>query len=489
MQKVRSVLKCWNWKFFQEVGHPENLAVVRIVIFYLVWKQTVFLEKTLTMASLPAEMRIAPTGYSLFFDVIPFSESAITFAHSGLSIFATCAIIGLWTRYTAPIAVMFALYFMGIMQMFGKIDHNHHIIWFSAVVSVSRCADALSVDALIAAWKRGGRGVTSPPKAHRVYGVPVRLLWVLFGVLYFFPGFWKLWAGKAWFDAQYASHKLHIMWYNNFDVLPAFRIDYHPWLLWTANVATVFAEMGMILAVFVYGIRTIWAFGMYVMHKGFGYFLKIKFKSAVLMLFAVFIDWKGIALWLGKILRCPWIHLKPKKSMTMRIIAIVRTVDVLGIIEVQDDLPEENTHRLRAVWMVGMTFIVLNIFCGFAIINSWPFAVYPRFHGVKKTAVIRQLEAVRIYPNGTEETLDLDAVMMEYLGHRWISKEIAMIGNKDLRERGFAGVITTLHKEGVVEAGDTVRINMTLKDYHPDLDEDQRVKDRWPIAEIPVRSL
>ena len=45
------------------------------------------------------------------------------------------------------------------------------------------------------------------------YGLPVRVIWLLFGVLYFFPGFWKYWrSGLDWAFTDNMKYPLYWNW-------------------------------------------------------------------------------------------------------------------------------------------------------------------------------------------------------------------------------------------------------------------------------------
>ena len=54
---------------------------------------------------------------------------------------------------------------------------------------------------LVAAWKRANRGVTDPPGPSRTYALPIRFVWLLMGLIYFFPGFWNAQASSTGFNS------------------------------------------------------------------------------------------------------------------------------------------------------------------------------------------------------------------------------------------------------------------------------------------------
>ncbi len=160
-------------------------------------------------------------------------------------------ILGLGSRFCAFSAACLAYYVLGFQQSFGKVDHFHHLIWFALLLSVSRCGDALSIDALFnrrqSSWSSRFWG--PPPSV--VYGLPLRFVWLLFGVIYFFPGFWKFWkCGYAWGLAENLQLHLFDKWTFLGDWRPALRFDQYPLLLTLGGLGTFLFEMGFVFLIF-----------------------------------------------------------------------------------------------------------------------------------------------------------------------------------------------------------------------------------------------
>ena len=42
---------------------------------------------------------------------------------------------------------MLGWYVLGLPQTFGKVDHDHHLLWCLFVLACSPCGDALAIDA------------------------------------------------------------------------------------------------------------------------------------------------------------------------------------------------------------------------------------------------------------------------------------------------------------------------------------------------------
>jgi hypothetical protein len=128
-------------------------------------------------------------------------------------VFCFAGLIGFWSRTSALLTAFFGFYVLGIAQIFGKVNHYHHIIWFSALLAASPCGAMLSCDAIFFAWKRADRGITRPPGASLAYAVPLRFVQLLLGLIYFFPGFWKVWwGGLDWVLSENLKFQMYLKW-------------------------------------------------------------------------------------------------------------------------------------------------------------------------------------------------------------------------------------------------------------------------------------
>ncbi len=97
---------------------------------------------------------------------------------------------------------------LGVPYFFGKVDHvNHHLIWFAALLCLSRAGDAWSIDA----WRRR-RAAPSSAEPSIAYALPIRLAWLLIGVSYFFAGLSKLMAGPEWVFSDHLKYLLYQAW-------------------------------------------------------------------------------------------------------------------------------------------------------------------------------------------------------------------------------------------------------------------------------------
>lgn len=93
-------------------------------------------------------------------------------------------IIGFRTRFFLVINAIVVFYVVASPNFFGKIWHNQLIIWISWIMVFSPCADVWSLDSM-----RKGFG----PNVRNVnYGFHLKVIWLHFGLIYFFAGVHKL---------------------------------------------------------------------------------------------------------------------------------------------------------------------------------------------------------------------------------------------------------------------------------------------------------
>ncbi|HUI27589.1 MAG TPA: HTTM domain-containing protein, partial [Candidatus Kryptonia bacterium] len=315
--------------FFDSTAEPLNLAIFRIVVFACLLRAITRTDAA-HLVQLPAGLRVPPPGYAPFFDWIPFQLGYVTGARIlGLTA-AGAALVGFTTRMSAAVACVCATYLLGLPGFFGKVNHtDHHLIWFAALLAAAPSGDALSIDALRAAWRRADRGDTAPPSPSLAYALPLRLVWLLIGVIYFFPGFWKLRAGTEWF----ASDNIKLLMYQHWlrkGFIPLFRLDRYPLLYRSAGLGTVVFESSFVVCLFCPGLRTLALLAGVVFHWMTKVYLHI-FFAALLACYAAFVDWNWAFASLGAMLFSQDLVLTydPRDHRQRRLTASLRAFDVL----------------------------------------------------------------------------------------------------------------------------------------------------------------
>jgi uncharacterized membrane protein YphA (DoxX/SURF4 family) len=320
--------------FFCAATDPLNLAVLRLAVF-------AWLIRSLSGADfvrytrIPAELRVVPPGYSAFFHLIPWNETWVITTHAVALLACVWALLGLFTRCAALLACLCLMYLLGLPEFFGKIDHvHHHFVWITALLAASRSGDALSIDALRAAVRRADRGeATDPPGPSTAYALPLRVVWLLIGVAYFFPGLAKLRAGPYWVLSDNLKNLMHRFWASK-DFLPAVRIDRYPLLYRSAAAATVLFELGFLPALFFPWLRRLAVAGGVAFHLLNVVYLRIAFYG-LLICYVGFIDWAALLAAAGRRLFGDRLVIAydGQRGACRRRVAVLRTVDVLRAIE------------------------------------------------------------------------------------------------------------------------------------------------------------
>ena len=433
-EQVRGLLR----RFFGAAGHPLNLAVFRVVLFSVLFVR-VDLESIGWYATLSSDLMYPPPGWAGILSVVPITPGAALVAAYVVKAACVLAIIGLFSRTSAGVVFVVGLYALGVLQFYGKVSHFHHLMWFAALMAVSPAGHALSVDAFLRARREAKAGAPLPPERHIAYALPLRFVWLLMGVLYFFPGFWKAWrAGARWALSDNVQLMMYQKWTEFGDWAPAFRIDHYPALYQLAGVATMLFELSFILLVFFAAGRVIALVGGLLFHQMTNVFMRISFWHLQPM-YVSFVDWAGLGRWLGgrlfpDDLVVTYDEGNPHQSRVVRVVrafdvfqrvafvagargealraegggasyegadavrAVARRVPLLwpwlrwagrgrstaeGHGGARSRLsarePAARRFALRAITAVGTLLIVANVTVGFLHIHTWPISVYPTF--------------------------------------------------------------------------------------------------------------
>lgn len=379
--------------FFSAKSHPANLAIFRIVLFGTILGLT-NTDGIVAMTDLPPATRVPVPGYENFMQYIPFDHTFASVA--ALIFFISCifSLTGFCTPVALPIAFFSGIYVLGIPQFFGKINHNHHFVWFMGVLMFSRCADALSVDALLRKWKNPD---AEPLSASKEYALPLRYVWLLIGIIYFFPGYWKLHsAGMDWIFGDNVRNIMHWKWFELGDFLPFFRIDRYPLLYKAAGALVIFFELGFIVAITFRRLAPFVWIGGLLFHAAMSVFMNIGFLPLVLC-YVAFVDWFGLYQRLRK---------KP-----------VETTE-----------NEVSPTRIKAIHGMGGMFLVVNTVLGFALFDTWPFGVYPTFSAIfpNDTWYLRIVPDNDIAPPTEQEAWDVFGG-----SPRWTAKQHQLIATNN----------------------------------------------------------
>jgi hypothetical protein len=350
-------------KFFSETTHPINLGIFRIVLFAALIIY-VDIPQVVQFSRFPVELRVAPVGIGWLIDIIPINPAWATVASYLFIVACVSGVLGFFSRTAATIVVILGFYVLGIPQFFGKIDHYHHLLWFAAILAASPSGDALSVDSLIVSRKRK-KGETVDSST--AYALPLKFVMLLMGIIYFFAGVWKfVIGGFGWAAGDTMKYILYAQWFR-LDWMPAFRIDHYPLLCKAAGIGVISFELAFIFLLFFPRTRKVAAIGGILFHFSVYLFAHINFWTLALC-YVAFINFE------------PLFRLVRKyKQLPLKAIP---------------------SNRESGILFVGSILLSINILCGLALIDSWPFAIYPTFAAVQEK-YIQSLTISLSNPDGT----------------------------------------------------------------------------------------
>jgi len=342
--------------FFTNKQHPLNLAIIRIAIFWILG--TWDLSQTQYYSRAPLDLLMVPKGLIWLTPLFRFDPQIILILSIIFKIFCAASILGIFTRCSMIISTLLGLYLLGIPQLFGKINHYHHVIWFAMILSVSPCHHALTISQYL--LHKGQKSVSHGLSA--IYNVPIRLMWILIGYLYFSAGFPKWWFnGIDWVFSNNLAYRMYFKWIEFPGIwTPAFRIDQYPILLQMSALSVILFEVSFIFLIFFPKWRYVAVAGGLLFHQMTSTFMRINFGSLKIC-YIVFFDWY-------RILR--WFSLKVFKKELFA----DREHQLLSQLSIR--------KYVFGPVLVSTLLIIGNFYCGARGIHSWPMTTYPAFYAV-----------------------------------------------------------------------------------------------------------
>ncbi len=215
-----------------------SLALLRVVVPVVMLLSPGFRHGVDVAGWTPARWSV-PEGLGWFVSFVPISESWARGAQAAVLFSAVLAALGVYARPALALLALSAFYLFSIAQLAGFVWHDMHLLWFTVVLAVSPSADVLAWDA------------TRPMATRHIrYALPLWTVRVLLGVIYFFPGFHKLWeSGLDWALSDNLLNQLHWKWTQH-GVLPPLRIDRVPGLLQAGGLFVLAFELAFLPLLF-----------------------------------------------------------------------------------------------------------------------------------------------------------------------------------------------------------------------------------------------
>ncbi len=318
---------------------PQNLAALRIsvAVLLLISPETYAGPR---IAALPPELRTAPEGLGWLMNTVAVTPGFAQLAQWVLVASSVFGLVGLWTRASFAVATVSGVYVLGLFQLTGSVTHDMHLLWFAALCAAGPSGGALSLDRLIA--QRRGEPAAGP--SLRV-AVPLFFARALLGLVYFFPGFWKLaTSGLTWITSDNLKNQMQWKWLQN-GALPPIRIDRWDGLVHAGALGVVLLELSFPLLVMLPKTRIAAALGGLMFHVMSQIFLFIPFPS-LWGCYTMLVDWG----------RGPVADESSAKSFWQRL-AAAPLAAALGAVLVVVVFVQGARNRVQA----------------------WPFACYPTF--------------------------------------------------------------------------------------------------------------
>ncbi len=348
------------WAFVSEPVSPYVLAGLRIGICFFLLEQYIG-EYMLNSywASLPHEARVSLPMAGWLIQNVPVSPAIYNaFCISGI-VLAIMGMLGLFTNVALLINIAVSIYVIGVPLFFGKLFHVHIWVWFPAILAFSRCGQVLSLDYVIKKYLRR-QSVSTEPSS--IFGLPIKVMLLQFGIIYFFAGFMKLYqCGLAWALSESMVNQLRMEWVQHYNRVPGIRLDLYPVFAYVAGLGVILFELYFPFLLFSKVGRWVCFIGGLAMHKVINYFMYIGFED-LQRLYIVFPDWQKLINWVKKKTSGPTIEPvnNPPFGVAWRLPGFKRVAIVGGII-----------------LCINFTFSVFGV-------HSWPFSSYPTYSAIVK---------------------------------------------------------------------------------------------------------
>ena len=375
-------------RYLREVDSAYNLAAVRIVVCSVLLGFTFATEeRILHQASLGTHMLVPPFGMKSILSIFPPNAETVKWLLLSYKVLCVSALVGFGTPLSLLTTALLGTYVLGIPNFYGKVDHYHHVVWFPLILAFSRCSRVFSIDAVI--FKNLNLASDTNLKSIE-YALPIRIIWLCFGVIYFFPGLWKL------INAGYAyiiGNNVSLMIQKNsiergFE--PILRLDALPLFSQISGLGTIVWELSFIFLVIALPYRALLASSAVLFHQGTWLMMNIDFLWHQLLLLC-FLDFHQIYTYLRE---------KCRGSLT-------------ELRQSSQSIDEGKTlSQIFKLSVVQVGALILFIEIGFGVVekvSAWPFASFPTF-GYEEGPTLDRVEISYVDSTGQEIFLSYAAL-------------------------------------------------------------------------------
>ena len=253
------------------------------------------------------------------------------------------AALGLFTRVSVVVALVLSAYILGLSHSFHKINHSDAALVLAMLVfAFTRCADAVSIDALRKAARNPTRDTRPAPSP--AYHWPVRALWILWVIVFVLSGISKLRnGGFGWMLSDNLSNIIvrnQTAWEP---MLPfGIQLAEQGWLCKLFAVGTVVFELFAFLVLFSKWFRLLIVPALLSMQVGILLVMSDNFTQffALYLAFVPFALLPMLRPWLASRVQPIEVLYDGMCGLCGRTVAILRRLDLLGVLRFRDAVGE-----------------------------------------------------------------------------------------------------------------------------------------------------
>jgi predicted DCC family thiol-disulfide oxidoreductase YuxK len=339
-------------RFFSEESTALNLAIIRIAVLLGLWNE-IDLSKILIFANLDEKLLSPPKGWDTLATLLPRSPHLVEVTYLIFVVSACLALVGLSGRWSCLVAAASSTYLLTVPQLFGKVHHYHHLVLFCFLVALFPSFDTLSADSIFRAIRLADKGILLRTTRSRGYAIAINCILISMGMIYFFPGAWKVCrAWPYWFSSQNMGYLIYLRLLELKPTVLQVAALRTPWFLGVSSYATIVFELGMLFLILSKRHRTAAAVIGLGFHNMTGALMGIWFVGLQICYVAL-IDWSDLLETIARKLRLTSIAVvyDPHCRLCRRTIGILTSLDWLNALVTipntsLDELPDSirTTH-------------------------------------------------------------------------------------------------------------------------------------------------
>jgi predicted DCC family thiol-disulfide oxidoreductase YuxK len=340
---MKSLLKRWI-HFWFEPSQSTNLSLCRL-LFFGIFFQHYLRTDSRAWAHVP-DIFWMPIPLFKFLHVPVLSSDLLAILDSTWKVALALSCLGLLTRPSTAVSFILGVYLLGLPHNFGKTHHSDTlVVLIMGIMASCRCGDSWSIDRLIRLW-RGHQDAAAEtrPMLSGEYTWPVRLVWVLFILVFFGAGISKIrHSGLEWIFSDNMRYLLIRHHYTHEPLTSwGLYLAQYNWLCQLLAAATLVLEGGSPIALFSHRLRLLIIPSLFFMQVGIWALMGVRFLE-YLFCFLFWIPWDRLVRWLPMRMES-----KPKYfilydgtcGLCQTTIRIIRSLDLMNRVKCYDVLSD-----------------------------------------------------------------------------------------------------------------------------------------------------